>query len=132
MHTEIMDSLLKILIVDDIFVNRLLLKEIVKKMEAKCFEAENGKIAIEILLNERIDIVLMDIEMPVMNGLETTKYIREKAPLSKRAVPIIALTAHNPATFFNDFKDAGFDQLMTKPYSVSKVLAVIQDVCKRE
>jgi len=123
-----MPSPFRILIVDDIFVNRLLIKEIVKKMDAVCFEAENGKIAIEILINEDIDLILMDIEMPVMNGLETTKFIREKAPLSKRNVPVIALTAHNPLSFFDDYKDVGFNQLMTKPYSVSKVLSIIQEV----
>lgn len=122
-----MEKILNLLIVDDIFVNRLLIKEIVKKINAKCFEAENGKLAIEIIEKESIDIVLMDIEMPVMNGLETTKYIREKLSSPKNRIPIIALTAHNPMTFFNDFKDAGFDQLMTKPYSVSKVLSVIED-----
>lgn len=122
----------RILIVDDIFVNRLLIKEIVKKMDAVCYEAENGRLAIDILFNESIDLVLMDIEMPVMNGLETTKYIREKAPLSKRNVPIIALTAHNPASFFNDYQDVGFNQLMTKPYSVTKVLSLIQEVCAQK
>lgn len=125
-----MENSLKLLVVDDIFVNRLLIKEIVKKIEAKCFEAENGKQAIEILQKEQIDLVLMDIEMPVMNGLETTRYIREKLPYPLRSIPIIALTAHNPATFFHDFKDVGFDQLMTKPYSVSKVLSLIEEVRK--
>jgi CheY-like chemotaxis protein len=123
-----MEKILNLLIVDDIFVNRLLIKEIVKKINAKCFEAENGKLAIEIIEKESIDLVLMDIEMPVMNGLETTKYIREKLSSPKNRIPIIALTAHNPMTFFNDFKDAGFDQLMTKPYSVTKVLSVIETV----
>lgn len=126
-----MEKILNLLIVDDIFVNRLLIKEIVKKINAKCFEAENGKLAIEIIEKESIDLVLMDIEMPVMNGLETTKYIREKLSSPKNRIPIIALTAHNPMTFFNDFKDAGFDQLMTKPYSVTKVLSVIEDVSNK-
>jgi CheY-like chemotaxis protein len=123
-----MEKALNLLVVDDIFVNRLLIKEIVKKINAKCFEAENGKLAIEIIVKESIDIVLMDIEMPVMNGLETTKYIREKLTAPKNSIPIIALTAHNPTTFFDDFKDVGFDQLMTKPYSVTKVLSVIEEV----
>lgn len=126
-----MENSLNLLIVDDIFVNRLLIKEIVKKIEARCFEAENGKQAIDILEKEAIDIILMDIEMPVMNGLETTKYIREKFTSPKNNVPIIALTAHNPSTFFDDFKDVGFNQLMTKPYSVSKVLFMIEEVKKQ-
>lgn len=126
-----MEKSLNLLVVDDIFVNRLLIKEIVKKINAKCFEAENGKQAIDILEKEEIDIVLMDIEMPVMNGLETTKHIREKFTSPKNRVPIIALTAHNPATFFDDFNDVGFNQLMTKPYSVTKVLSLIEEVRKQ-
>ncbi|MDD3567754.1 MAG: response regulator [Bacteroidales bacterium] len=124
-----MEKHYNILIVDDIFVNRLLIKEIVKKISAHCLEAENGKQAIDLFIKNDIDLILMDIEMPVMNGVETTKYIREKFPDHKKSIPIIALTAHNPLTFFNDFKDVGFNQLMTKPYSVSKVLSVIQEVC---
>ena len=125
-----MEKPLNLLVVDDIFVNRLLIKEIVKKINAKCYEAENGKQAIEIFEREHIDLILMDIEMPVMNRLETTRHIREKLSAPKNRIPIIALTAHNPATFFNDFKDVGFDQLMTKPYSVTKVLSIIEEVTK--
>ena len=119
----------RILIVDDIFVNRLLLKEIIKNICSQCFEAQNGKDAIEILQKEKIDLVFMDIEMPVMNGLETTKYIREKLPSPLRFIPIIALTAHNPANFFEDFHKVGFDYLMTKPYSIEKIAKAIEEVC---
>ena len=67
----------------------------------------------------------MDIEMPVMNGIETTMHIRGKMPFPKNAIPIIALTAHNPELFFEDFSDVGFDELITKPYSVEKIKAKI-------
>ena len=116
----------KILIVDDIFVNRLLLKEVVKNICSQCFEAQNGKEAIDIIQREKVDLVLMDIEMPVMNGLEATKFIREKLPSPLRFIPVIALTAHNPANFFEDFHDAGFDFLMTKPYSIDKIAKAFQ------
>ncbi|HSA03957.1 MAG TPA: response regulator [Tenuifilaceae bacterium] len=119
----------KILIVDDIFVNRLLLKEIVKNICSQCFEAQNGKEAIDIIQKEKVDLVFMDIEMPVMNGLETTKFIREKLPSPLRFTPVIALTAHNPANFFEDFHDAGFDYLMTKPYSIDKITKAIHEIC---
>ena len=119
----------KILIVDDIFVNRLLLKEVVKNICSQCFEAQNGKEAIDIIQKEKVDLVFMDIEMPVMNGLETTKYIREKLPSPLRFTPVIALTAHNPANFFEDFHDAGFDYLMKKPYSIDKITKAIHEVC---
>jgi len=118
----------KILIVDDILVNRLLLKEVMKNLEITCVEAQNGKEAIDIIANERIDLVFMDIEMPVMNGLETTKYVREKLPSPKKYIPIVALTAHNPANFFDDYRDVGFDYIMTKPYSIEKIKQAIEKV----
>jgi CheY-like chemotaxis protein len=119
----------RILIVDDIFANRLLLKEIVKKFCSKCLVAQNGKEAIEILEQEDLDVILMDIEMPVMNGLETTKFIRSKIRPPKSSIPIIAITAHNPALFFEDFKDVGFNQLLTKPYTQETILNCLKSVC---
>jgi len=115
-----------ILIVDDIFTNRLLLKEILGGISEKFIEAENGKDAIGIIKSNPIDIVLMDIEMPVMNGLETTKYIRSNFPEPNNRIPIIAITAHNPDDFFNDYNSAGFDELLTKPYSFEKVIGAIK------
>jgi CheY-like chemotaxis protein len=118
----------RILIVDDIFVNRLLLKDIIKNICSQCFEAQNGKDAIEILQKEKIDLVFMDIEMPVMNGLETTKYIRKNSPRSGLS---IALTAHNPANFLKIFT-GWFDYLMTKPYSIEKIAKAIEEVCPQK
>jgi len=113
------------LIVDDIFMNRLLLKEIIREISCSIKEAENGKEAIEIIKNEDIDIILMDIEMPVMNGIETTKYIRSEMSFPKNKLPIIALTAHNPNDFFENYNNAGFDHLLTKPYSFTKIIRAI-------
>lgn len=120
-----------ILVVDDIFVNRLLLIEILKKIPATYAEADNGKKAIEMLEKEKFDVIFMDIEMPVMNGLETTRYIRDKFPFPKNKIPIIALTAHNPHNFFADFDDAGFDELITKPYSIEKISRAVENICKQ-
>ena len=124
---------MKILIADDIFTNRLLLSEIIEDLGHEYLEAENGKMAVEsIMLNDDIDIVLMDIEMPVMNGLEATKHIRQKLPPPKCDIIIIALTAHNPKIFFDDYKDVGFDQLMTKPYSVQKIMNLLDAVSQKK
>jgi CheY-like chemotaxis protein len=78
------------------------------------------------LLANDIDLILMDIEMPVMNGLEATKHIREKLAAPKCYIPVVALTAHNPKIFFDDFKDVGFSQLLTKPYSVRKITELLE------
>ena len=112
---------LRILVVDDIFTNRYLLSELIKITGNEVVLAENGQQAIEILGSDVIHMVFMDIEMPVMNGIETTQYIRDKMPSPVNALPIIALTAHNPELFFEDFADVGFDELITKPYSVEKI-----------
>lgn len=122
---------MKILITDDIFTNRLLLCEIIEDLGHTYLEAENGKIAIETLMEHNdIDIVLMDIEMPVMNGIEATKHIRDFLKEPKNNIPIVALTAHNPRIFFDDYKDVGFDQLLTKPYSVQKIMSVLESFSK--
>jgi CheY-like chemotaxis protein len=119
---------LRILIVDDVFTNRLLLSELIKTLGHTSMQAENGKQAIEYLEKENFDLVLMDIEMPVMNGLETTEMIRKTFPSPKNVITIVALTAHNPSLFFEDFSDAGFDELLTKPYSLDKIVELINNL----
>ena len=116
---------LRILVVDDIYTNRYLLTELVKITGNEVVQVENGEEAIRVLEKEKNDLIFMDIEMPVMNGIETTMHIRNKMPFPTNALPIIALTAHNPEIFFEDFKDVGFDELITKPYSVEKIKAKI-------
>lgn len=113
------------LIVDDIIMNRMLLREITSEFAGGIFEAENGKEAIAILEDNDIDVIMMDIEMPVMNGVETTRYIRNKLPHPKDKTTIIALTAHNPDDFFEDYHSAGFDELLTKPYSFDKITNIL-------
>lgn len=117
---------MRILVVDDVFTNRYLLSELIRMTGNETVLAENGEQAIEILKNEQIHLVFMDIEMPVMNGIETTQYIRTEMSSPLNAIPIIALTAHNPESFFEDFSDVGFDELITKPYSIEKIKEKIQ------
>lgn len=118
---------MNILIVDDIIMNRILLSEIIKTLGYSYQQANNGKEAIEILTNNKIDVVLMDIEMPVMNGLETTIHIRTKLNNTLKNIPIIALTAHDPNDFFDDFNTAGFNNLLTKPYTISRLSTILNE-----
>lgn len=92
----------------------------------QCLLAENGKQAIDIFAKTQIDLVLMDIEMPIMNGLDTVLYIRNNFMPPRSTPPIIALTAHNSQMFFNDFSEVKFDDILTKPYSPQRVLQMIQ------
>ncbi len=120
---------LKILIVDDIYSNRLLLGELIRILGHESVQAENGQEAIHFLKENDFDLVLMDIEMPVMNGVETTQYIRNEMPNPKSLITVVALTAHNPELFFKDFSNAGFDDLLTKPYSLEKITCLINNLC---
>jgi CheY-like chemotaxis protein len=117
---------LTVIIADDIFTNRLLLSEIIEDLGHEHIAVSNGQEAVEALGSNNVDLILMDIEMPVMNGLEATKYIREKLGSPKCDTPIVALTAHNPKIFFDDYKDVGFNQLLTKPYSVKKITELFE------
>lgn len=117
---------LRIIIADDIFTNRLLLSEILEELGYDYFLAKNGKEAVDELVDNEYDLVLMDIEMPIMNGVEATRYIRESLPSPKNQIAVIALTAHNPKLFFDDYKNVGFTKLLTKPYSISKIKEVLE------
>ena len=120
---------MKVLIVDDILLNRILLTELVKRLGYTYQQAQNGKEALKFVETEHFDIVLMDIEMPVMNGLEATRNIR-KLSGEERKTPIVALTAHNPDDFMEEFTTAGFDELITKPYLLEKVDNIIKKLVK--
>ena len=75
---------LNILIVDDIFMNRYLIREIVKGLGHSYLDVENGKLAVEALQKDNFDLIIMDIEMPVMNGIETTLYIKNEMNLGDK------------------------------------------------
>jgi len=113
-----------ILIVDDILMNRILLGEIVENNGFAVEYAENGKTAIEKLRQKDIKIVLMDVEMPIMNGIEATKIIKNDPRLYKTKV--IGVTAHDPKTFFKDYKDVKFDNFITKPYTVERIGTILK------
>jgi two-component system, sensor histidine kinase and response regulator len=124
---------MKIIIADDFYTNRLLVSEILKDLGHELIEAENGKEALEALENNNdIDLILMDIEMPVMGGLEAIRYIREKLIYPKNRVPIIALTAHNPAMFPEVSNHTGFDGLLVKPYSIHKIAEILETFKKKQ
>lgn len=122
-----------ILIVDDMFVNRLLLLEILKDYYTECYEAENGKDAIELFSRKSIDLILMDIKMPIMGGIEAAKYIRENFIYPKKDVPIIAITAYDTNTLYNDkdWEACKFDRLIHKPFQNENLRNSVKELCKK-
>ena len=115
---------MKVLLVDDILYNRVIIREIIKGFGYNYVEAENGLVALDYFSKHNFDMVLMDIEMPVMNGLETVIKMRTAFPEPKNQTKIYAITAYNPSMmdYSIDFKN--FNGIITKPYSIEKIKAL--------
>ncbi len=107
-----------ILIVEDEHINFRYLQEILKKTQAQILRAENGLEAIEVARDKNIDLILMDIKLPVMDGYEATRKIRE----FNKTVPIIAQTAYVMSGEEEKTREAGCDDYLTKPLRIKTVL----------
>ena len=103
---------IKVLVVEDIALNQLLMKTLLDEFGFECDIATNGKIAIEMLQAKSYDIILMDLQMPEMNGFETTEYIRHTM---NSLVPIIALTADVTTADLTRCKAVGMNDYIAKP-----------------
>lgn len=102
-----------ILIAEDDNINRELIKEFLRPLEFKISFAMNGQKAVEMAMAQHFNVILMDIEMPIMNGLVATEHIREIDSL--KSIPIIAMTAHDPATEWKKMRAVGMNDYITKP-----------------
>ncbi len=113
------------LIVEDNLMNRMVLKAILDRWKVHYIEVENGEAAIETVRNQAVDLVLMDLQMPVLSGLETTQRIRNEL---HSPVPIIALTANALEGEKKRCLEAGFDHFLSKPFKESTLNGVIKSV----
>ncbi len=120
-----------IMVVDDIEVNLFILVNILSAQGAVCDTAENGQEAVDAFLNSQpgtYDLILMDIQMPVMDGYEATRIIRASSHSDAKSVPIIALTAN---AFVDDVRDAinaGMNAHIAKPVQIDRLKSSIQQV----
>ena len=113
---------IKVLIVDDMVINQLLVKTIIEDIGFETEIAKNGKIAINLLEKNNYDLILMDLQMPEMNGWEATKHIRNKMKLPKSATPIIALTADITEKNIIKCQEIGMDAYVCKPINETDLL----------
>lgn len=114
----------KILVADDIFSNLLLVMSILEEAGYACKTVSDGKKLVKELQCNHYDLVLTDIEMPVMNGIEAVKYIRT-LPEKYNSIPVIAMTAHNKQEFAAKIENIGFTDIVTKPYSIEKFKEIL-------
>ena len=119
---------LKILLVEDNLVNINIAKQFLNKMGHNTVAAMNGKEALDILSKDNFDIVLMDVEMPEMNGIEATKHIRDgKAGQDNENIPVIAMTAHVLNEFKNDCLLAGMNDFVSKPVNFYQLGVILNN-----
>ncbi|MFZ4704633.1 MAG: ATP-binding protein [Bacteroidales bacterium] len=125
---SILDGL-KILITDDNEYNRIVARDTLKSQaNVEISEAKDGKEAIDLVGKILFDIILMDVQMPVMNGFDATRYIRANFNSPAKNTPIIALTASVLRTDLDKCKDAGMDSYIPKPFSSQQLITGIAQV----
>jgi signal transduction histidine kinase/DNA-binding response OmpR family regulator/HPt (histidine-containing phosphotransfer) domain-containing protein len=116
---------LKVLVAEDNAVNRKLASSILQRAGHNAILVTNGQEAVEAVERERFDVVLMDIQMPVMGGFEATRLIRELQAGSGRRTPIIAVTAHAMKGHREACFEAGMDGFVPKPIQSAKLLEML-------
>ena len=120
---------LKILLCEDNRLNQKLAQNVIEGFGFEIDTAENGDQGIELLSKNQYDLVLMDLQMPVRDGYQTTNYIRGEL---KSAIPIIAMTAHSLAGEQDRCYDAGMDGYVPKPFKQYELLEAIKTALKKE
>ncbi|HSH19850.1 MAG TPA: PAS domain S-box protein, partial [Draconibacterium sp.] len=125
LDAEITD--IKVLVVEDIALNQLLMRTLLDDFGFECDIADNGKIAIEKVKTKKYDVILMDLQMPEMNGFEATDYIRNKI---KSNIPIIALTADVTTVDLAKCTAVGMNDYIAKPVDekvlYSKIIGLVK------
>jgi len=117
---------LKVLVVDDHPINLKLATALLQKMGHEVVQAVNGRLALEAVQAQAFDLVLMDLHMPEMDGLESTRLIRAlSAPRGQ--VPVVALTANALAEAQREAEQAGVNGFLTKPLKVQELQAVVRN-----
>ncbi|MFT3795738.1 response regulator [Flavobacterium sp.] len=114
-------QILKVLVVEDNKINQMVTKKIIEKNNFKCDIVEDGFAAIGLVQKENYDIILMDINMPVINGFETTRRIRSLGITT----PIVALTAFDKGEITEEAMSAGMNDIIIKPFEPVKLFQII-------
>ena len=117
----------KILVVEDNKINQMITRKILEKNKMVCDVADNGEIAVEKARNQDFDLILMDIHMPGISGIEATEQIR----LFDKEIPILALTAVTIDENIDEFHEAGFNDIIPKPYKVEEFFQKIHNGLKQ-
>jgi two-component system cell cycle response regulator DivK len=115
----------RILVVEDQEDNRQILRDLLGNAGYEMVEAENGEEALAEVAKQKPDLILMDIQLPIMDGYEATRRI--KADPALNAIPVIVVTSYALSGDEGKARDAGCDAYVTKPYSPRALLAKVKE-----
>ena len=113
---------MKVLIADDIIFNRLMILEMITSLGHSCLCFSDGKQLIDYYKENVADIIILDIEMPVMNGYETALFIRNEM---KSEVPMISFTSHAIDDLYERMIKTGFNDIILKPLTLEKLKNIL-------
>jgi signal transduction histidine kinase len=120
-------TLKHVLVVDDDKTNRIIVGKILERFDVTYQIVESGEKSIEAISNSKFDIILMDIEMPGMDGYETTKVIRNSEKINnKDPLKIVALSAHTANEFKQKARLSGMNDFLSKPVKITELKALIE------
>ncbi|MFT5802576.1 MAG: CheY-like chemotaxis protein, partial [Nonlabens sp.] len=114
----VLEREINLLLVEDHKMNQIVATKTLQKQwdNINITIAGNGQIAVDLVAKNDYDIILMDIQMPIMDGEEATKYIRTQLPPEKGRIPILAMTAHAHISKDEKYKELGMDDFVLKPF----------------
>jgi len=115
-----------ILLVEDNETNQIVARSLLEKRGYAITVVENGQLAVETMTDRTFDIVLMDIQMPIMDGLTATRKIREREVAGVSRTPIIAMTANARSEDARTAMEAGMDDFVSKPFNVVSLVAMVE------
>lgn len=112
---------MKILVAEDNLMNQHLMRRYMSKLGWDCLIVENGLLAAEACRSVEYDVILMDIDMPVLDGIEATRYIRA----FNKQIPIVAITAYADDMMRTECAEAGMNAFLAKPCSRDEIREII-------
>jgi len=121
-------ELKKVLIAEDSSVIQNLTKRILQVQNYQIFSAKNGLKVLNMLEKEDFDIILMDINMPQMDGMECAQKIRKLGDAKKSQVPIVAITGNAQNYSMEDFNAAGINDYLPKPLNFDKLVDMVKEL----
>lgn len=121
----------RVLIAEDSSVIQNLVKKILEFQNFEITAVKNGEQVVQLLEKENFDFVLLDINMPIMDGMECVKAIRAMSVPEKSKVPVVAITGNARNYTEEEFKEAGFNDVLMKPLNFDKLVLIVKGLTEK-